>query len=483
MDHRRRTASSCTPGSRFDDAAGDRGLPGRARRQPPVLLALPAGRAGQHATATTSSTTAASNDELGGADGPRPAARGAGGPRARARCSTSSRTTWRRDGRANRWWWDVLEHGPSSRYAGLLRHRLGTRAHPSGACRCRARLVASWATTTAACSRPASSGSRGQSGRSSSATRPRAAPVAAGTLEALRRCRPTPTFEAPRRGDPDAPRRPARAAALPAGVLAHRGRRSSTTAASSTSRRSSACARGPRSCSPTPTGSCSTGRRGRVDGLRRRPRRRAARPRGLPATGCADASGRRLRSWSRRSSSRTSSCPHRGRWPARSGYDFLTRVNDLFVDADARGRADRRATPRFTGEPDAFERGGRPSAEAPDHARRAGRRGRAARPTARRGLRAPPPPPRPHAPRARATRCASWSPPSRVYRTYVAAGRAASAPPTGHHVDEAVGAAAAAPARHRRRAARLPRRAPAARACRRARRPSSPSASSSSPRR
>ena len=27
--------------------------------------------------------------------------------------------------RANRWWWDVLENGPSSRYAKLLRHRLG----------------------------------------------------------------------------------------------------------------------------------------------------------------------------------------------------------------------------------------------------------------------------------------------------------------------------------------------------------------------
>ena len=28
-------------------------------------------------------------------------------------------------GAANRWWWDVLENGPASRYAALLRHRLG----------------------------------------------------------------------------------------------------------------------------------------------------------------------------------------------------------------------------------------------------------------------------------------------------------------------------------------------------------------------
>ena len=34
-------------------------------------------------------------------------------------------------GRANAWWWDVLENGPSSRYATLLRHRLGPAAAPS----------------------------------------------------------------------------------------------------------------------------------------------------------------------------------------------------------------------------------------------------------------------------------------------------------------------------------------------------------------
>ena len=33
-----------------------------------------------------------------------------------ARCWTSSRTTWPADP-ANRWWWDVLENGPASRYA------------------------------------------------------------------------------------------------------------------------------------------------------------------------------------------------------------------------------------------------------------------------------------------------------------------------------------------------------------------------------
>ena len=36
---------------------------------------------------------------------------------ASVRCSTSCPTTWRIAGRDNAWWWDVLENGPSSRYA------------------------------------------------------------------------------------------------------------------------------------------------------------------------------------------------------------------------------------------------------------------------------------------------------------------------------------------------------------------------------
>ena len=35
-------------------------------------------------------------------------------------------------GRANAWWWDVLENGPSSRYASLLRHRLGSAGGQAG---------------------------------------------------------------------------------------------------------------------------------------------------------------------------------------------------------------------------------------------------------------------------------------------------------------------------------------------------------------
>ena len=55
-------------------------------------------------------------------------------------------------GRANAWWWDVLEHGVESRYAGIISTSTGIRRSPSwpASCSCRCSV-----TTTAGCWRPA----------------------------------------------------------------------------------------------------------------------------------------------------------------------------------------------------------------------------------------------------------------------------------------------------------------------------------------
>ena len=82
------------------------------------------------------------------------------------RCSTSCRTTWRSAAPQNAWWWDVLENGPSSRYAATSTST-GIRPRPScatGSC-CR-----SSATTTGACSRRASCAWRAAMRASSCAT-------------------------------------------------------------------------------------------------------------------------------------------------------------------------------------------------------------------------------------------------------------------------------------------------------------------------
>ena len=79
-----------------------------------------------------------------------------------------------------------------------------------------------------------------------------------------------------------------------------------------------------------------------------RPRRRARRPGGLPGP-AARRHRRRATSWWRRSWSPARSCPAPGRSPGTSGYDFLNRVNQLFVDPAARGGPARRATPGSPG--------------------------------------------------------------------------------------------------------------------------------------
>ena len=136
-------------------------LPRRARRQPPLPLAVPAGRAGQHARLrrrrsprgrTTSSAA-------------RPASRAAA-RRARARTGSASAARHRpqpHGDRAptNRWWWDVLENGPASRYAGYFDVDWEP---PEAQLRNTRAAARSSATTTAACSRPASCGSRRDGG-------------------------------------------------------------------------------------------------------------------------------------------------------------------------------------------------------------------------------------------------------------------------------------------------------------------------------
>ena len=101
-------------------------LPRRARHQPPLLLARTCRPRRAARTATTSSTTGGSTRELGGEAGlrapraPRSRAHGLGpGPRHRAQPHGDRRP------RRTRWWWDVLENGPASRFAALLRRRLG----------------------------------------------------------------------------------------------------------------------------------------------------------------------------------------------------------------------------------------------------------------------------------------------------------------------------------------------------------------------
>ena len=151
--------------------------------------------------------------------------------------------------------------------------------------------------------------------------------------------------------DPDRARRAARAAELPAGLLAHRRRRSSTTGASSTSPRWSACAiedeqvfaRHPRARSSA--GSAT----GMLDGAARRPSRRPARS--------GRATSTRLRGAAPRGVDRGREDPRprrgaAGRWPVAgtTGYDFLEPGRRPVRRPGRRGAADRAATPSSPGE-------------------------------------------------------------------------------------------------------------------------------------
>ena len=158
-----------------------RRLPRRARRQPPLQLALPAGGAGQHARLRrrrprSASTTSSAAPRATRAGAPRCARTGSG------RCSTSCPTTWRspapttpgggtcsRTGRPSRYarHFDVDWDPPETK---LRNTRAGADARP---------------TTTAACSRPASCGSRATAIASSSATHEHVLPVAPRSLDEL----------------------------------------------------------------------------------------------------------------------------------------------------------------------------------------------------------------------------------------------------------------------------------------------------------
>ena len=303
----------------------------------------------------------------------------------------------------NRWWWDVLENGPSSAATPATSTSTGTRPRRSCATRCCCRCSA---TTTAGCS------SAGEL-RARARRRPRFAvryydhrlPVA--PRVARRRCWPTrprrarlrrarpssPTPSArlppapphrPRQRSPSAtatrrccgarwrgcsasepdvaaavdaevgaaqrrrrpPRRAARAPELPPRLLAH-GRRGARLPPLLRHRRPwSACA------SRTTDGvrrhpragaraGCATGV---VDGLRIDHPDGLRDPARLPRA-AARGRARRAGSWSRRSSSRARSCPPT--WPVdgTTGYDFLQPRRRPVRRPGGRGAADRRSTP------------------------------------------------------------------------------------------------------------------------------------------
>ena len=352
-------------------------------------------------------------------------------------------------GRANAWWWDVLENGPSSRYASyfdidwdpperklaatVLMPVLGdhygrvleagelvvVRQGGSFAVRYHDHEVPVSPRTldellaAGGPGRLRRAGEPGGGARPPAARQPhrpgrggRAAPRQGGAARPPGRPVPGPARcrgRHRRRGRraerrPRRARRPARPAELPAGLLAHRPRRSSPTGGSSTSRRWSGCGSRTRRSSPTPTGSssswCATAR----------------------STGCGSTTS--TGSPTRRDTWAGCATPPAGAyvvvekilepdeelprsWPVAgtTGYDFLNRVNQLFVDPRQRGGRCAAGYARFTGRARRLRRG-RARGQAADHARGARRRGGAPHRPAGRRLRAAPPPARPHPPRA-----------------------------------------------------------------------------------
>ena len=337
-------------GFTFADAAAARAVPRRARHQPSLPVADPAGRAGHDARLRRRRSRARERR-----------ARRRGGLRARWSAPRARHglgilldivpNHMSIAGTGNRWWWDVLENGPASCYAHFFDVDWARAATTACCCRCSA-------STTAACSTPASSRScataRRVRGARAASTRCRSRRASLGRLvrragerdrhrrarvprrRARARCRatarrasapPPPPRQggAARRGSPSCARagvrgrdrrrgrgdqrrsrrarRAARAPELPARALARRRRASSTTAASSTSTRWSALrvedpdvfdashARDARAGSRD--GAIDGVRIDHVDGLRD--------PERLPRRGCASARPTRG-SWSRRSS-------------------------------------------------------------------------------------------------------------------------------------------------------------------------------------
>ena len=361
-------------------------------------------------------------------------------------------------GPENRWWWDVLENGPSSRVRRPTSTSTGTRPRRSCATPCSCR---SSATTTAGCSsageltldrdggelhdpllRPrAAGGARGRSTpllAAAAAARPASDDLAFvadafGRLppatahrparacverhrdkEVLRRQlgrlldderptrRPTPidAVVGRRQRRRRRPRRAARAPELPPRLLAHGRAASSTTAASSTSTRSSGCASRTSRSSTTPTSWCSRWvRDGRGRRAAGRPPRRAARPRAATSSAWREATGGRV--GRRREDPRAGrgAARRRGRSPARPATTSSTAVGGLFVDPAGEEPLDRGSTARSPARrPTGTTWSTRPS----DLVLRevlAADVNRLDRP-ARRGVRAPPPLPRLHPPRA-----------------------------------------------------------------------------------
>ena len=504
------TGSSCTPAFGFDDAAARRRLPRRPRRQPRLLLAVPAGGAGQHPRLRRRRPRPGQR-RARRRRGPRPLVRRLRRGTGWARCSTSCPTTWPSAAGEPRGGGTCSRTGRRSRYAALLRRRLGPARGASSATRCCCR---SSATTTAGCSRRASSRSSREGGafvvryfdhalpgraprRSTTCSAAAGARVGSDELaflaDALRPPaavdrRPTASSVArapPRQGgaasaawpsavpsEPDVAaavddgrgraqrrRRPrstrcssARTTGSPTGA---RRARSSTTAASSTSPPWSACASRTSRCSTTPTrSSCGWLREGVLDGLRIDHLDGLRDPEGYLAA-AAERGARRRGSWSRRSSSRASGCPRT--WPV-DGHHRLRLPQPASAACSSTPRARRRSpssTRDFTGEPTDYEAIVRENEASSCCARCWPPTSHRLTDAVRRRVRAPPALPRLHPPRAARRRCARCSSRFPVYRTYVRARREPRQPrPTSRTSPRPSSRGRAAPARPRRRAVR-----------------------------
>ena len=357
-------------------------------------------------------------------------------------------------GRANAWWWDVLENGPASRYASYFDIDWDPPRAQAGrhACWCRC-----WATSTAGCSRRASWSSQRQGGSFAVRyLRPRAAGVAADPRRAAGRPAADAAGSAelasladrlrpPAARQPHRPGRGGRAAPGQGGAARPAGRPGARTSPRSrppidaevdgAERRPR---RARRRCSASRTSGWPTGGRRRgarlpallrhrdagraagrgPGGVRRHPRAdRSSWSRDGTSTGCGSTTSTGSRDperLPRPAARRHRRRARRGREdpasPTRSCPALAGRRHDRLRLPEPGQRAVRRpggARRPLRGRLRAASPGGRPDydevvheAKLADHARGAARRGGAAHRPAGRRVRAAPAPPRPHPPRA-----------------------------------------------------------------------------------
>ena len=155
------------------------------------------------------------------------------------------------DGRANRWWWDVLENGPASRYASYFDIDWGGQENEDGPVPgARVPILGDHYGRVVRIDRPPGSSSNGTAGRSSSATTTTCCRWRPGRSTATMSNRPTSNGDIDRLDD----RWPGSTTGWRSG---ERRARSSTTAGSSTSSPSSVCGWRTTPSSTKPTSSCS----------------------------------------------------------------------------------------------------------------------------------------------------------------------------------------------------------------------------------